>query len=267
MGRVAFLLAFCLLAACQSAPVTGRSQMMLVSEGEERQLGAQAYRQVLASEQQSRDPEFNALVDKVGRRIAQAAERPPANMWNAPHYSWEFRTIDNNAPNAFCLPGGKVAVYSGLLPITRTEAGLATVIGHEVAHALARHSAERLSDQKVVSGATLLAGVGLAVAGGRAGATYAPMAMAAMGAGASVGILLPMSRTQESEADRIGLVLMALAGYDPHEAIGLWERMRTLSQGQTKQPEWLSTHPTDDARLADIRNWAPEAMKYYRRRD
>ena len=187
-------------------------------------------------------------------------------MWKAPHYSWEFRTIENSAPNAFCLPGGKVAVYSGLLPITRTEAGLATVIGHEVAHALARHSAERLSDQKVVSGATLLAGVGLAVAGGRTGATYAPMAMAAMGAGASVGILLPMSRTQESEADHIGLVLMALAGYDPHEAIGLWERMRALSRGEKKQPEWLGTHPTDDARLADIRNWVPEAMKYYRPR-
>jgi len=265
--RPLILLALCLLTACDSAPVTGRSQMMLVSEGEERQLGAQAYRQVLASEPQSHDAEFNAVVDKVGRRIAQAAERPPANMWKAPHYSWEFRTINKDVPNAFCLPGGKVAVYSGLLPITRTEAGLATVIGHEVAHALARHSAERLSDQKVVSGATLLAGVGLAVAGGRTGATYAPMAMAAMGAGASVGILLPMSRTQESEADHIGLVLMALAGYDPHEAIGLWERMRALSRGQKKQAEWLSTHPTDDTRLADIRHWVPQAMKYYRRRD
>jgi predicted Zn-dependent protease len=241
--------------------------MMLVSEGEERQLGAQAYRQVLANERQSHDAQFNALVEMVGRRIAQAAERPPANMWKAPHYNWEFRTIENNTPNAFCLPGGKVAVYSGLLPITRTEAGLATVIGHEVAHALAHHSAERLSDQKMVSGATLLAGAGLAVAGGRNGAGYAPMAMAAMGAGASVGILLPMSRTQESEADRIGLVLMALAGYDPREAIGLWERMRAASRGQKKEPEWLSTHPTDDSRLADIRRWVPEAMKYYRRRD
>ena len=113
----------------------------------------------------------------------------------------------------------------------------------------------------------MLAGVGLAVAGGRTGATYAPMAMAAMGAGASVGILLPMSRTQESEADHIGLVLMALAGYDPHEAIGLWERMRALSRGQKKQADWLSTHPTDDTRLADIRHWVPQAMKYYRRRD
>jgi len=265
--RPFILLVLCLLAACGSAPVTGRSQMMLVSESEERQLGAQAYRQVLASEPQSNDANFNALVEKVGRRIAQAAEHPPTNLWKTPHYSWEFRTINKNEPNAFCLPGGKVAVYSGLLPITRTEAGLAAAIGHEVAHALARHSAERLSDQKIVSGATLLAGVGLAVAGGRTGAAYAPMAMAAMGAGATVGILLPMSRAQESEADHIGLVLMALAGYDPREAIGLWERMRALSRGQRKQPEWLSTHPADDTRIADIRQWVPEAMKYYRRRD
>jgi len=264
--RPLILLALCLLAACDSAPVTGRSQMMLVSEGEERQLGAQAYRQVLASEQQSRNPEFNALVDKVGRRIAQAAERPPANMWKAPHYSWEFRTIAKNVPNAFCLPGGKIAVYSGILPISRNEAGLAAVIGHEVAHALARHSAERLSDQKVVSAGTLLATVGLAAAGGRNGASTAPMAAAALGAGASVGILLPMSRAQESEADHIGLVLMALAGYDPREAVGVWERMKALSAGP-RTPEWLSTHPADQTRIADIKRWVPEAMKYYRPRN
>src|SRR6185503_1457644 len=238
--RRLFLLAFGLLAACETAPVTGRSQMMLVSESEERQLGAQAYRQVLAGEPQSHDVEFNALVDKVGRRIAHAAEHPPTNLWKAPHYSWEFRTIAKNVPNAFCLPGGKIAVYSGILPISRTEAGLAAVIGHEVAHALARHSAERLSDQKAVSAGVLLATVG---------------------AGASVGILLPMSRAQESEADHIGLVLMALAGYDPREAVGVWERMKALSGGK-RTPEWLSTHPADDTRIADIKRWVPEAMKH-----
>jgi predicted Zn-dependent protease len=265
--RPLILLAFCLLAACDSAPVTGRSQMMLVSDSEERQLGARTYREVLASEPESNDPTFNAVVERVGRRIAQAAERPPTNLWKAPHYQWEFRTINKNVPNAFCLPGGKVAVYSGILPVAQTESGLAAVVGHEVAHALARHSAERLSDQKMVSGATLLAGVGLAVLGGRTGSTYAPAAAAALGAGGTVGILLPMSRTQESEADRIGLVLMALAGYDPHEAIGLWERMRAASRGQKQTPTWLSTHPADDTRIADIKRWLPEAMKYYRRRD
>jgi metalloendopeptidase OMA1, mitochondrial len=264
--RQLFLLAFCLLAACESAPVTGRSQMMLVSEGEERQLGARTYREVLAKEPQSHDVELNALVEKVGRRIAHAAEHPPSELWKAPHYAWEFRTIAKNVPNAFCLPGGKIAVYSGILPISRSEAGLAAVIGHEVAHALARHSAERLSDQKAVAAGTMLASLGLAVAGGRSGSSYAPMAAAALGAGASVGILLPMSRAQESEADHIGLVLMAIAGYDPHEAIGVWERMKARSGGP-KTPEWLSTHPADATRIADIRRWVPEAMKYYRPHD
>src|SRR6476661_3538914 len=264
--RHVFLLAFCLLAACESAPVTGRSQMMLVSESEERQLGAQAYREVLAKEPRSHDVELNALVEKVGRRIAHAAEHPPTNLWKAPHYNWEFRTIAKNVPNAFCLPGGKIAVYSGLLPITRTEAGLAAVIGHEVAHALARHSAERLSDQKAVAAGTMLATLGLAVAGGRDSGNYTPAVAAALGAGATVGVLLPMSRAQESEADHIGLILMAVAGYDPQAAIGVWERMKARS-GSGKTPEWLSTHPADETRLADIRHWMPEAMKYYRPRE
>src|ERR1700733_11098372 len=125
-----------LLAACQSAPVTGRSQMMLVSESEELQMGLQAYREVLSKESLSYDAQTNALVDKVGRRIAAAAERPPNDLWRAPHFRWEFKTVDKDEVNAFCLPGGKVVVYSGLLPITKTEAGLAVVIGHEVAHAL-----------------------------------------------------------------------------------------------------------------------------------
>ena len=137
------------------------------------------------------------------------------------------------------------------------------MIGHEVAHALARHSAERLSDQRAASAATVLAGVGLAVVGGKQTASYAPATMAALGAGATVGFLLPMSRAQESEADHIGLILMALAGYDPHEAIHLWERMRARSGGR-KAPEWLGTHPADETRLADIKSWMPEAMKYYR---
>src|SRR5215831_3738818 len=125
-----------LVSACESAPVTGRSQMMLVSESEERAAGLQAYREVLSKEPLSADAEANQLVEKVGRRIAAAAERPPNNLWPPPHYRWEFKTIEKNEPNAFCLPGGKVVVYTGIFPITRTEAGLAVVIGHEVAHAL-----------------------------------------------------------------------------------------------------------------------------------
>ena len=255
------------LAACESAPVTGRSQIMLVSENEERQMGLQAYQQVLAKEPLSNDTQANALVEKVGRRIAAAAERPPAEMWRAPRFRWEFKTIDKNEPNAFCLPGGKVAVYTGLLPITRTEAGLAVVIGHEVAHALARHGAERMSDQMVASVGVAAASAALATTVSGNNRAYLPGMMAAVGAGATVGFILPMSRAQESEADRIGLVLMALAGYDPREAIGVWERMRAANAGGKRQAEWLSTHPADTTRINDIRGWVNEAMKYYRPRD
>jgi predicted Zn-dependent protease len=252
-----------LLAACESAPVTGRSQMMLVSESEERQMGLQAYREVLSKEALSYDAETNALVEKVGRRIAAAAERPPSDLWHAPRFRWEFKTVDKNEPNAFCLPGGKVVVYSGILPYTKTEAGLAVVVGHEVAHALARHGAERMSDQMVAQVGATAAAVALAATVGGRSSTYVPAMMAAVGAGATVGFILPMSRAQESEADRIGLVLMALAGYDPREAITVWERMHAASTGR-RQAEWLSTHPADTTRLADIRRWLPEAMKYYR---
>jgi metalloendopeptidase OMA1, mitochondrial len=255
--------AVALLAGCESAPVTGRSQMMLVSESEERQMGLQAYQQVLSKESLSYDTETNALVEKVGRRIAAAAERPPNELWRAPHFRWEFKTVAKSEPNAFCLPGGKVVVYSGILPITKTETGLAVVIGHEVAHALARHGAERMSDQIVAQiGATAAAVALSSTVSGRSRA-YLPAMMAALGAGATVGFILPMSRAQESEADRIGLVLMARAGYDPREAIGVWERMRAASTGR-RQAEWLSTHPADTTRLNDIRQWLPEAVKYYR---
>jgi len=264
------LLALCsvatLLAACESAPVSGRSQMMLVSENEERQMGLQAYREVLSKEPLSYDAETNAMVEKVGRRIAEAAERPPSDLWRAPRFRWEFKTVNKNEPNAFCLPGGKVVVYTGVLPITRTEAGLAVVIGHEVAHALARHGAERMSNQMAASVGATAASIALGATLGGGSRPYVPAMMAALGAGATVGFILPMSRTQESEADRIGLILMALAGYDPREAITVWERMHAASTG-SRTPEWLSTHPADTTRLADIRKWLPEAMRYYRPRD
>jgi predicted Zn-dependent protease len=254
------------LGACEIAPVTGRSQMMLVSESAELDMGLQTYRQVLAKDPPSHNPQINAVVEKVGRRIAAAAERPPENMWRAPHYRWEFKTMEKNELNAFCLPGGKVVVYSGLMPVAQSEAGLAVVMGHEVAHALARHGAERMSNQIAATvGITAAAAVLAGTSSGRS-QPYMPLMMAAFGAGATVGYLLPMSRTQETEADRIGLVLMALAGYDPHEAVGVWERMRAANQGG-KQMEWLSTHPADETRIANIRSWVPEAMKYYHPRD
>jgi predicted Zn-dependent protease len=262
-----------LLAACETAPVTGRSQLMLVSESEERQMGELAYSQLLAREPQLRDGGWaNTTVERVGRRIADAAENPPPKMWKAPHYDWEFRMINKDVPNAFCLPGGKIGVNTGLLAVVQSDAELAAVVGHEVAHALARHAAERLSDQRAATVALTAATVALAVLGARSGntspGTSAAISVAALatGAGVNYGILLPMSRKHESEADHIGLVLMAMAGYDPHAAITLWERLASLNKGQ-KGPQWLSTHPTDEARIADIKSWVPEAMKYYHPRD
>jgi predicted Zn-dependent protease len=272
-GRILLVLGLLapLIAACESAPVTGRSQLMLVSESDERQMGARAFNEVLSREPQLRDGGWaNTIVERVGRRIAQAAEHPAANLWKPPHYDWEFRTINKNEVNAFCLPGGKIAVYTGLLSVVQNDAELAAVLSHEVAHALARHSAERLSDQRAATVATAAVAVAAVVAGARSGAspgTSAALGVAALaaGAGISYGVLMPMSRKQESEADHIGLVLMAEAGYDPHAAITLWERLGLLSKSQSG-PQWVSSHPTNEARIADIKRWVPEAMKYYRPR-
>src|SRR6201991_2586527 len=164
-----------LLGACETAPVTGRSQMMLVGESEERQMGLRAYREVLSKEALSENVQTNALIEKVGRRIAAAAERPPGDLWRAPRFRWEFKTVDKNEPNAFCLPGGKVVVYTGIFPITRSEAGLAVVIGHEVAHARARHGGERMSAEKVAAAGAAAAAIAVAATvGGRNRQVYGP---------------------------------------------------------------------------------------------
>lgn len=235
-----------------TAPYTQRSQLILLSEGEEVQLGAAAYREVLQEEKVVRAPEVNAAVRRVGERIARAA--------NKPEYRWEFTTIDDpNQVNAFALPGGKVAVYTGLFPVAEDEAGLAVVMGHEVAHALARHGAERMSQGLVAQ----VAGTTLAVAMSSKSPATRNAVMGAFGLGAQVGVLLPFSRTQESEADQIGMILMAKAGYDPAAALGLWQRMAAASRGRAAPPELLSTHPSSATRIENIRRWIPEARRYY----
>lgn len=243
------------LTACSTVPYTNRSQLMIMSEGEEAALGAQAYEEVLSQSKIERDPQVNAVVRRVGERIAAAAERPD--------FQWEFVVVDDpEQVNAFALPGGKVAVYTGMFPVAETEAGLATVMGHEVAHALARHGAERMSQQTGLS----VVGTGLAVALGASGTSgiTQQVAMQAFGLGAQVGVLLPFGREQESEADHIGLILMAKAGYDPGEAVGFWERMDERSGGSAP-PAFLSTHPNHGTRSKQILGWLPEANTYYRK--
>jgi len=238
------------LCGCTTVPYTNRSQVMLVSESEEMRLGATAYQQVLHKERIDTDPHVTEPVRRVGQRIAAAADQSD--------YQWEFTVIDDpKQANAFCLPGGKVAVYTGIFPIARDEAGLATVIGHEVAHALARHGAERMSQSELLQIGAV--GVGVAASGASPGVQQA--IMQAYGLGSTVGVALPFSRSQESEADHIGLILMAKAGYNPEAAIGLWERMQSAERGSP--PQWLSTHPASATRIDDIRRWLPEAERYF----
>jgi predicted Zn-dependent protease len=251
---VTFLAALVTVAACATVPGTGRYQLLLLSEGQETQMGLDAYRQILKKSKLSTDPVATEQVKRVGGRIAEATGRTD--------YQWEFNLIEDKQANAFCLPGGKVAVYTGLLPITAGDARLAAVLGHEVAHAIARHGGERVSQG-------LLVQVGLAatqVALARNDPAAVRQVTALLGAGATVGLILPWSRTQESEADHLGLILMAKAGYDPHAAVDLWKRMAEAAKGRERPPEFLSTHPSEATRIRQIEGWIPEAMQYYRPR-
>ena len=204
------------LFACETVPVTGRQQLILMYLAEENRLGITAYEQILKEEGLSRDPQFNAMVNRVGQRIAAGAERTD--------YAWEFRVIDKDVANAFALPGGKVAVYTGILQYTPTDAALAVVMGHEVAHALARHGSERMSRSMVVQLGLAAVQIGLG--------TSDPAIVQGIGLAYGLGVELPFDRGQEAEADHIWLTLMAKAGYDPREAIPFWQRMEAGQQGQ-----------------------------------
>lgn len=262
-GLVVLTVVLAVLAGCATVPLTGRSQLSLVSEPELLKMSLQNYKEVLGKAKLSQDPEKVAMVRRVGQRIARATEEFLAESGlgqEIQNYAWEFNLIeDDKTVNAWCMPGGKIAVYTGLLPITRDETGLAVVVGHEVAHAVANHGGERMSQTLLVQ----LGGVALAVALAEKPRETQNLYLAAFGAGATVGILLPFSRSHEAEADRIGLTLMAKAGYDPQAAVGLWERMNDLSKG--KRPlELLSTHPAPASRIDNIKAFLPEAMSYYR---
>jgi predicted Zn-dependent protease len=248
---LATLVAAAMLAGCQNVPLTGRSQLQMISEGQETRMGLDSFQEILKKEKLSADPAINARVQRIGMRIAAATGRSD--------YQWEFKVIDNDKTlNAFCLPGGKVAVYTGLLPVAQDDAGLAAVIGHEVAHAIARHGGERLSQEILVTGLTVAAAVSTEDPHKRD--LYAGL----LGAGAAVGFLLPYSRLHEAEADRMGLIFMAKAGYDPRAAVGLWERMAKAGKGKVKPPEFLSTHPADATRIRNLQRWMPEALSHYR---
>ncbi|CAI4032510.1 M48 family peptidase [Nitrospira tepida] len=248
------------LQSCYKAPGTARDQFIFISEEKEIAMGTAAFRDVLRGAPLSPSVEKNELIHRVGERIAKAA--------NKPEYHWEFAVIqEDRIVNAFALPGGKVAVFTGLLKYTQNEAGLATVMGHEVAHALQRHGAERMS-RGVLEQIAALGTIAAAATG-----AVPPGAMIGLQSAYGVGVSLPFNRKQESEADYIGLRLMAQAGYDPREALPFWERMSGCPRNMIGKlcfrsaaaiPEFLSTHPSDVTRMNQIEAWLPDALRHYR---
>lgn len=263
-GMIAGMILALFLFSCTAVPLTGRSSLNLVSDSQVATMGYQQYSDVLKKAKLSNDAAKVQMVRRVGGRIAAAAEsflRESGAGADVALYKWEFNLIeDDKTVNAWCMPGGKVAVYTGILPITKDETGLAVVVGHEVAHAIAKHGNERLSQALLVQ----LGGIGLSAALSTQAAATQEIFQQLYGVGTSVGYMLPYSRLQENEADRIGLVLMAKAGYDPRAAISLWQRMNAQGGGRTV--EFLSTHPAPENRITRIQSLMPEAMRYYQKR-
>lgn len=252
------------IGGCETNPYTGRQQLLMTSVDQEMQMGTQAYAQVKSDPKmrQSQDPREIEPVKRIAARIIEAAKRSKyAEM--AQQFQWEVTVIkDDKMLNAFALPGGKIAVYTGIFSVAKTEAGLAAVMGHEVVHALARHGAERMSQGQLTNAALQAAGAAIGMSSSNP--MLSQTAMAALGVGAQVGVLLPFSRAHESEADYIGILLAADAGYDPRESVGLWERMAQLSGGGPA--EFMSTHPGHETRIEQLKQWMPEAMAIYQAR-
>jgi predicted Zn-dependent protease len=249
-----------LFTGCGSVPVTGRKQLNLVSNSDVLTLSLQQYGEFIKSAPISTDKANAALVQKVGRNIANAVETYLKNNGYAGQvkdYSWEFNLVKSANVNAFCMPGGKIVVYEGILPYTQNETGLAVVLGHEVAHAVAKHANERMSNQV----ATQYGSAAISAALGGTSAITQKVAAAVIGLGSQYGILLPYSRKQELEADQLGLIFMAMAGYDPSAASAFWQRM---AQNGSSTPEFMSTHPSDKTRIKQIQKDLPQALKYYK---
>jgi predicted Zn-dependent protease len=242
-----------LAAGCSTVPVTGRHSFNMVPDSQANALGMEAYAQIKAESKLTTNGAQYDQVVRVGKRIAAIAQEPS--------FDWEFALIDDpKTVNAFCLPGGKVAVYSGILPVTQDDDGLAVVLAHEIAHAVARHGSERMTDDLALQ----IGGAGLQQLLQEKSPLTQQLAMTAFGVGTTLGVVLPFNRAQESEADHIGLVLMARAGYDPQAAPNFWRRMIASSQGGAP-PAFLSSHPSDEQRVQDLEKWMPEANVAYRK--
>lgn len=263
LTRPVFLaLAVALIAACATVPITGRQQLSLMSDSSLMSMSYQQYGDFLKKNKLSADRAKTDEVKRVGQNIQRAVDRYFRQTGDPGYlndYRWEFNLVEDKQVNAWCMPGGKVVVYTGILPIAGNDAGLAVVMGHEIAHAIAGHGKERMSQELL----TQFGGVALSTAMSQQPAETRALWMSVYGVGAQYGALLPYSRLHETEADHLGLIFMAMAGYDPHEAVAFWERMAKQKGGQP--PEFLSTHPSDASRIAEIKKILPQVMPYYRK--
>lgn len=246
--------------SCSTVPITGRQQFSILSDSAMLSMSLRQYNEFLKTNKLSRNQEQTQMVKKVGRKIQMAVEQyfTDKNMSYAlKDYKWEFNLIESEEKNAWAMPGGKVVVYEGILPITKDEAGLAVVMGHEIAHAIAKHGNERMSQGLIA----LMGGMVLSKALEEKPGKTRQLWMTVFGVGAQYGVMLPFSRLQETEADHLGLIFMAIAGYDPDEAVEVWKRMAQMKEGQTP-PEFLSTHPSDETRIRKIKETIPKAKQY-----
>ena len=260
---LSFMVVACVSIACAVNPVTGRKQLSLVKESDLQLMASDQYKTFL-TENKVLDPGSNkdaAMVARVGKSIANAITKYYNDQGKGAvleGYKWEFNTVDSPEINAWCMPGGKVVVYTGLLPVTQNETALAIVMGHEIAHAVAKHGNERMSEGLVQQ----MGGQALDIALSQKPKETQDLFKQAYGTGTAVGLMLPFSRQQETEADKFGLIFAAMAGYNPQEAIPFWQRMSSV--GGSKPPELLSTHPSDATRIKNLQQLMPEAMKYYK---
>jgi predicted Zn-dependent protease len=260
--RNSFIIIAFITVACSTVPLTGRHQLNLINESEMIAMSLTQYSQFLDSNKVSASGDDALMVQRSGKKISKAveaymAEKGLSNKLDG--FDWEFKLVEDESVNAWCMPGGKVVFYTGILPLTETETGLAVVMGHEIAHAVARHGNERMSQQML----TQFGGVVLSEAIDEKPAETQQLYLTVFGVGSQVGVMLPFSRKHEYEADRLGLIFMAMAGYDPSEAVNFWGRMAAM--GGQRPPEFLSTHPLSENRINYIKQVLPEAMEYYKK--
>lgn len=252
------------LVSCTKVPITGRKQLKMIPDSQMLAMSFQEYDSFLKSSKLSTNKTQVEMVKRVGKNIQLSVETYLNNNNYADllsGYEWEFNLVESTDVNAWCMPGGKVVVYTGILPVTKDETGLAVVMGHEIAHAIAEHGSERMSQAMLQQAGSLALAISLSGQSAESQALW----MSVYGIGSNVGVMLPYSRLHESEADHLGLIFMAMAGYDPQQAPVFWQRMQKMSNNQ-KPPEFLSTHPADQTRIDNLNKWMPEAMTYYQKK-